>query len=232
MALIVRIDVDRPYGRTPVLRHVLSRLGSDIYFPRVESFGYLTELYIILQMLNKLEARSYIFFRRCTLPSESILELIDVGGHQIGLHLENSRSFESFLSEKSMLERHTGRQVIAVSKHGSGKAKYGFRHYAPYEPDDYIFWAQQSGMNLFLGNLEDPSIRASEYESGFRVYPSAFWLEPAWRNTHIFTVDWLLAQAHVLDIVLLIHPENILLEPSLLNEFRRLLDSLDTRVIE
>src|SRR5262249_61689917 len=34
-----------------------------------------------------------------------------------------------------------------------------------------------------LGNLEDPSIRPSENETGLRVFPSAFWLEPAWRDT-------------------------------------------------
>src|SRR5262245_56849340 len=96
MALIVRIDVDRPYGKTPFLRHVFSRLGSDIYFPKIDSFGYLRELHVILQLLNELNARAYIFFRRCTLPSDSILKLIDDGGHEIGLHLENSRTLESF----------------------------------------------------------------------------------------------------------------------------------------
>ena len=44
MALIVRIDVDRPYGKHPGYRHVLSRLSSDLYFPRIESCGYLDEL--------------------------------------------------------------------------------------------------------------------------------------------------------------------------------------------
>src|SRR6185503_7292837 len=155
MALIIRIDVDRPYGKTPFLRHVLSRLGSDIYFPKVESFGYLSELEVVLQMLNEMKARAYVFFRRCTLPSGPILALIDAGGHEIGLHLENSRSFESFRQEKSILERHIGRPVVAVSKHGSGEAKYGFHHYAPYEPHNYTRWAQASGMKLFLGNLED-----------------------------------------------------------------------------
>ena len=39
MALIIRIDVDRPYGRQPVLRHVLSRLSSDLYFPQCSPSG-------------------------------------------------------------------------------------------------------------------------------------------------------------------------------------------------
>jgi hypothetical protein len=232
MALIVRIDVDRPYGKTPFLRHVLSRVGSDIYFPRVEGFGYLRELKVILQALNEMQARSYIFFRRCTLPTEPILELIKVGGHEIGLHLENSRSFESFRNEKSMLERHIGRPVLSVSKHGSGKAKYGFHHYAPYEPDNYVRWAQESGMKLFLGNLEDPSIPPLENEAGFHVYPAAFWLEPSWRDTRKFTIEWLLSKANASDIVLLMHPDNVLADPLLLEHLKTLLSSLDTKLLQ
>ena len=232
MALIVRIDVDRPYGKVPALRHVLSRLGSDIYFPRIETFGYLRELEIILKLLNSLRARAYVFFRRCTLPSESVLGLIAAGGHEIGLHLENSRSFESFVSEKSMLEQHVQKPITAFSKHGSGLEKYGLHHYAPYEPDKYVVWAERSGMKLFLGNLEDPTIRPSNYASGLCAYPSAFWLEPAWRNTRVFTTDWLLARAAASDIVLLFHPENVLADPPLLEDLKRLLGSLDSRVLE
>ena len=231
MALIVRIDVDRPYGKTPFLRHVLSRLGSDIYCPRVEALGYLKELEVILQMLNEAGARAYIFFRRCTLPTKSILELIDAGGHEIGLHLENSRSFETFCNEKAMLERYIGRPVVAVSKHGSGKKKYGFHHYAPYEPDKYIRWARESGMKVFLGNLEDPTIRPLEGETDLQVYPAAFWLEPSWRDTRRFTIKWLLAQASVSDIVLLMHPDNVLADPSLTEDLKGLLSSLDTRLL-
>jgi len=232
MALIIRIDVDRTYGRYPAWRHLLSRLSSDLYFPRVEAFGYLRELKTILSMMNARNARAYIFFRRCTLPSEAVLKLIAQGRHEIGLHLENSRSFDNFVTETKILEKHTGRPVLAVSKHGSGGAKYGLHHYAPYEPDKYIDWARQSRMKLFLGNLEDPSISPSVDETGFHAYPSAFWLEPAWRDTKTFTIDWLLVQAKSSDIVLLIHPENVLADPALLEEFKRLLVSLDTRILE
>jgi hypothetical protein len=232
MALIIRIDVDRPYGKQPFLRHLLSRLSSDFYFPKIETLGYLKELRIILHMLNEIKVRAYIFFRYCTLPSQSILELISEGGHEIGLHLENSRSFDNFVAEKNILERHIGKSVLALSKHGSGGAKYGFHHYAPYEPDEYIAWARQSRMKLFLGNLEDPSIRPSLDKTDFRAYPSAFWLEPAWRNTKVFTIDWLLSQAKLFDVVLLIHPDNVLADPELTEAFKRIVLSLETRMLE
>ena len=232
MALIVRIDVDRPYGKTPFLRHVFSRLGSDLYFPKLESFGYLAELKTILEILNEKKARAHVFFRRCTLPSPAILELMDAGGHEFGLHLEDSRSFESFCNEKSILERHIGRPVLSVSKHGSGKHKYGFHHYAPYEPENYVEWARQSGMRLFLGNLEDPTIPPLAAEPGVRVYPSAFWLEPAWRDMRRFTVKWLHAEANKSDIVLLMHADNVLADPSLVADLKGLLSALDTKLLQ
>src|SRR5438477_12496411 len=81
MAIIIRIDVDRPYGRQPLLRHVLSRVGSDLYFPRVRGLGYLRELDMILRTLNRLGGRADVFFRRCTFPSSSIIQSIRAGGH-------------------------------------------------------------------------------------------------------------------------------------------------------
>lgn len=229
MALIIRIDVDRPYGRRPLPRHLLSRLSSDLYFPRVAGLGFLAELQTMLTWLNEERARAYVFFRRCTLPSGSILELLHKGCHEIGLHLENSRSFETFLTETQIVERHVEKKVLAVSKHGSGGARFGFHHYAPYEPERYVEWARQVSMRLFLGNLEDPCIEPTKAGSDLLVFPSAFWLEPAWRDTKKFTVDWLLDHARYRDIVLLVHPENILADQGLTADFKKLIRSLKSR---
>src|SRR5262249_3508301 len=143
MSLIIRIDVDRPYGRSPWPRHVLSRVSSDFYFPKIAGFGYLSELETMLGWLNAAQARAYVFFRRCTLPSGPIMEMIKTGGHEVGLHLENSRSFPTFLEEKQLVEHHIGQRVASFSKHGSGGGKYGLHHYAPYEPEKYVDWASK-----------------------------------------------------------------------------------------
>jgi len=230
MAIIIRIDVDRPYGKTPFLRHLLSRLSSDLYFPRIEAFGYLQELKVMLRMLNERKARAYLFFRRCTLPSSSVLNLIEQGRHEIGLHLENSRSFESFAMEKEIIERHVKREVHSVSKHGSGGAKFGYYHYAPYEPEKYAAWGRRAGLKLFLGNLEDPTTEVINDGQGLVFFPAAFWLEPYWRDTNNFTIDWLLAQAKTRDIVLLVHPENVLASSELTGQFRTLLDLVETKI--
>jgi hypothetical protein len=230
LALIIRIDVDRPYGRSPIYRHVLSRLTSDCSLPPTNHFGYLRELTDLLQLMNDRKARGYLFFRRCTRPSPAVLQLIESGGHEIGLHLENSRSFETFRREKNLLEAHVGKAVTSVSKHGSGGSKFGFHHYAPYEPNWYVDWAKREGMTLFLGNLQDPSI-ATERTDGLLAFPSAFWLEPHWRDTVAYPVSWLLSHAQTKDIVLLVHPENVLASRGLTADFLALITALDSRIL-
>lgn len=231
MALIIRIDVDRPYGRRPLARHLLSRLSSDLYFPKVARFGFLDELETMLTWLNEEGARAYVFFRRCTLPSQAILDLMDAGRHVVGLHLENSRSLPTFLGELQAVERHCGTKVVALSKHGSGGAKFGLHHYAPYEPDRYVEWARSASMRLFLGNLQDPSLEPVEAGNGLLFFPAAFWLEPSWRDTERFTPEWLLARARHQDVVLLVHPENVLADPGLIEDFRNLIGTLESRIV-
>ncbi len=232
MALIIRIDVDRPYGKHPLARHLLSRLSSDLYFPGIEGWGYLTELKVILRLLNERTARAYVFFRRCTLPSREILRLLEQGGHEIGLHLENSRSFSSFENERGILEKHVGKKIRAFSKHGSGVSKYGYHHHAPYEPEKYLEWGRQAQMRVFLGNLEDPSIRPLPETGGLLACPAAFWLEPYWRKTEVFTVDWLLSECRAVDMVLLIHPENVLESPELLAQFKEIVTRSETTILQ
>ena len=230
MALIIRIDVDRPYGKHPLPRHILSRLGSDFYFPKVPALGFLDELKRMLLVLNERRARAYVFFRRCTLPTASILKLMEDGKHEAGLHLEDSRSFETFLEEKERLERHLGRPVSALSKHGSGKEKYGSRHFAPYEPEKYQEWARRAQMKTLFGNLEDPTLEARRVD-GLLFFPSAFWLEPDWRDTARFSEDWLAANAPRRDTVMLVHPENVWESPEITRSFTALATQLETRIL-
>jgi hypothetical protein len=210
---------------------VLSRLSSDLYFPKVAGFGFLAELQIILGWLNDARARAYVFFRRCTLPSKSVLQLLEAGQHEVGLHLENSRSFNTFRNEIKILEGHFGKKVLAVSKHGSGGSRFGLHHYAPYEPEKYVEWAQRTSMRLFLGNLQDPTVPPTKAGDTMLVFPSAFWLEPHWRDTKKFTLDWLLERGRQQDVVLLVHPENVLADPGLVADFKRLITTMESIII-
>jgi hypothetical protein len=232
MSLIIRIDVDRPYGRSPLHRHVLSRVSSDLYFPKIDGLGYLSELETMLEWLNEAQAQAYVFFRRCTLPSASVMEMIKSGEHEIGLHLENSRCFSTFLEEKQSLEHYVGRTIPAFSKHGSGGAKYGLHHFVPYEPEKYVEWASKASMRLFLGNLEDPCLGPMTTNDDLVIFPSAFWLEPSWRDTEKFPVEWLLDRAQRQDIVMLVHPENVLADAGLTADFQKIIRTLESKVIQ
>jgi hypothetical protein len=185
----------------------------------------------MLQILREGQARAYVFFRRCTLPSDDVIKLLEQGYHAIGLHLENSRSFETFQSELALLESHIGKKVLTFSKHGSGGARYGYHHYPPYEPQRYIEWAKQARMKVFFGNFEDPTFESRLVDKGFCWYPSAFWLEPSWRDTEKFTVEWLLAQAQDSDVVLLVHPENVLADPDLVSDFQRIIGRVKSKIL-
>jgi len=230
MAIIIRIDVDRPYGKRPKARHLLSRFGSDLWLPRIQSMGYLRELREMLEILGECGAPAHAFFRRCTYPSDEILELVTTGGHEIGLHLEDSRTYDTFEGELRSLEKNTGVNIRTFSKHGSGMGKFGRRHYAPYEPERYREWADRVGMRAFFGNLEDPSIQPDFTNGKFAWFPSAFWLEPPWRDTEKFDIDWLITRAAETDLVMLVHPEGILEDPDLVRDFRAVIENVESRV--
>jgi hypothetical protein len=231
VALILRIDVDRPYGRSPTWRHLASRISSDLYLPRIDALGYLRELTTLLCLLNDHTAPAYVFFRRCTLPSQPVLELMRRGRHRLGLHLENSRSEDTFHEEKKLLEAAASAAVHAVSKHGSGAEKYGRTHYAPYEPLKYEGWCAAASIPLFLGNLEDPTMPPTA-SSGIKVFPSAFWLEPAWRDCARFSIAWLIEHAQDHDVVVLIHPENTLGSDVLRRDLEKLLRTCSCTLVK
>jgi hypothetical protein len=230
MALIVRIDVDRPYGKQGFVRHVASRLSSDYFLPRMEWLRYLDELKVILRILNANGRSAYVFFRKCTYPTAALSELMEAGGHQFGLHLENSRTAETFREELASLERVLGRKVLAFSKHGSGRLHLGRHHFAPYEPERYLSWAQQAGMKVFFGNLEDPRLGPAQ-QGQLLCFPSAFWLEPHWRDTDKFPIEWLLREARERDVVMLLHADNVTSSPEIMREFVTAIETLETKVL-
>lgn len=230
MALIIRIDVDRTYGKQGFVRHVASRVSSDYYLPRMERLGYLRELKTILRILNSNGRSAYVFFRKCSYPSPEVRELMAAGNHQYGLHLENSRSAETFREELESLDRELGFRVSAFSKHGSGRQTLGRHHYPLYEPERYLPWARQAGLRLFFGNWEDPRLQPVQ-EGGLLYFPSAFWLEPEWRDTGKFPIEWLLREASERDIVLLLHADNVTADPAIMREFLMAVEKLDSVIL-
>lgn len=231
MAIILRVDADSSYGKRNFINHFFSRMTSDFNLPTISKLPYLEDLKSLINLFNEKSCKGYFFFRKCTLPDSELLQSLNLGEHVIGLHLENSRSFETFQLELNSLENKVNKKIEAFSKHGSGKYKYGFNHYPFYEPEKYLEWAAKLGLKIFFGNLEDPSINNLITEDGLLFFPSAFWLEPSWRNTELFDVNWLVKESKKRDIVLLIHAENILLNKILYKELDFILQNSETKVI-
>lgn len=227
MGLIVRIDVDRPYGKQGVLRHIASRISSDYYLPRLPAFRYLDELKTILDILDANGKQAHVFFRKCTYPTLAISKAMSAGGHRFGLHLENSRTEETFQEEHHALEKLLGRRVVEFSKHGSGRLHLGRFHYAPYEPERYLPWAKNAGMKYFFGNHENPEVLPVQ-DGPLTYFPSAFWLEPYWRDTRKYPIQWLLSEASQRDVVMLLHPDNVTSSPEIMREFIVAVEKLDT----
>ena len=63
-------------------------------------------------------------------------------------------------------------------------------------------------------------------------YPSAFWLEPHWRDTKRFPIEWLLGEAAERDVVMLLHPDNVTSSAEIMSEFIVAVEKLETVVLE
>jgi hypothetical protein len=85
-------------------------------------------------------------------------------------------------------------------------------------------------MRLFLGNLEDPGLEPTRVGDSLIFFSSAFWLEPYWRDTGKFSVAWLFDRARHQDIVLLVHPENVLGDAGLTADFKKIVGTLESKV--
>jgi|ERR1039457_4226028 hypothetical protein len=210
MSVILRIDVDSSYGKKNLLNHLFSRLTSDFDLPPIMRLKYLEYLSNFIKYLNDKSIQGIFFFRKCTLPTKELLKDIQAGGHVVGLHLENSRSFETFKNEVEIIENSINSKVEVFSKHGSGIYKYGYYHYPSYEPEKYLKWGLNLGLKTFFGNLEDSTISSYYTDEGLLFFPSAFWLEHHWRDINSFDINWLIRESKIRDIVVLIHVENIL----------------------
>ena len=85
-------------------------------------------------------------------------------------------------------------------------------------------------MKYFLGNLEDPERRPAQ-ESGLLYFPSAFWLEPHWRDTKKYPIEWLLREAAERDIVMLLHADNVTASPEIMRDFLVAIERLEAAVL-
>lgn len=209
MSLVLRVDVDKPYGRATFMQKVLSKVSENFWFPAISTFGYLSHLKIFLNFLSEENIMSHIYFRKCTLPPNRWLDDSLLDGHMIGFHAENTLNFETFKKEFEEVQVHFFPvKISSFTKHGSGEWKAGRNHYPPYEPDKYLEWAEALGIPFLFGN--GIVKKSSEFSVQNQFYPSMFWINKLYRDCERFTLQWAIDVAKENNIIIIIHPSNFL----------------------
>lgn len=221
MPLVLRVDVDKPYGRATLKERLLSKVREDYWFPAVSSIGYLIHLKRFLVFLSKEGIKAHIYFRRCTLPPRRWLEESLLDGHMLGLHAENTKNYDTFKKELEEVQAHFFPiKISSFTKHGYGNWKGGRSHFPFYEPDKYLKWSESFGIPFLFGNgmVNEPS----EFSGQNRFYPSMFWINELHRDCERFTLQWAVDTAKESNVIVIVHPANFMAVEQVENDMRKL----------
>lgn len=205
MPLILRIDVDKSYGRSNLLQKIASKIAENYWLPAIPYLGYLHDLRKLLLYLDSEAIKAHIYFRKCTLPPKTWFHTQILDGHKLGLHAEDTRNYETYLKELTDVQNYFGLQKISsFTKHGSGNWKSGRNHYPPYECDKYLQWGESSGVPFLFGNSEDINI-ANTHQGRFPFYPSAFWIDRPYTDYSLSSLRNIADTAKNRNIIVLMH---------------------------
>lgn len=84
MSLILRADVDKPYGHSNLIRKVSSKWVEEFFsIPFFGSIGYLTHQIQFLEYCNSMHIAGFMYHRTCTAPNAEVFELLSSGGHKL-----------------------------------------------------------------------------------------------------------------------------------------------------
>jgi hypothetical protein len=224
MSIILRADIDKPYGNSKLIRKIASKLEEDyVSFRLLNSKKYLTHLISFLEYCNSVNVPGIMYFRHCTIPNEKVINLMKKGGHKIGFHAENTRSLESFTNELNLFkEKVKPHSVESFSKHGSGELKLGKFHYPLFEPEKYLEWAKKLNITYISGN--DIATNATDLYPQENYFSKIFWLEREYRSRDFFDLLQVVDAAKNNDVVVLIHPCNFDSTKAVRDDFKELVD--------
>ena len=233
MALILRVEVDKPFGNHTLLRKIISKIIEDYYGkPLFTAPQYLSHLKKFLENCNAKNITGFIYHRICTCPNDEIINLLKVGGHKIGLHAENTFSYKTFSDEVdyfNSLLKDKQIKVESFTKHGSGKLKLGKFHYSLYEPEKYLQWAKEKKISFYFGN--DIGKNESDFIFQDSYFPSVFWIEHEYRSKEFSSLEQLLNLAEKEDVGVLIHPCNYFTKKDVADDFNSLVKLAEQRKI-
>jgi len=227
MPVILRIDVDESY-RNRILNY--ARSNQELFFG-IDSLGYLESCKRVVYDLNDRGIKASIFFQPLTVPNKGFARLLKEMGHSIGLHAVHTKNYNDFLNDFGKLTKYFDGKIHGFTKHGSGKLKLSRKHDNKYDFETFIAYAKQSNLKYFLGNKENPN-ENEQLLDGILYFPSAFWLNRNYRED-VFTVDWLIEESKNRNIVVLMHPEDVIVGTALMaREYEKILDNVEFRTIE
>ena len=109
----LRIDVDYPYpSRNKSFLYVALRIKSK------KSKDYLKNAHIIAKMINDSpkEVKAYWFFTPYTIPDKRLLDILEIGKHEIGLHVAKDP-----YRELKALETETNCKINYYTIHGTSR---------------------------------------------------------------------------------------------------------------
>lgn len=222
MSLILRVDVDKPFGNSNLFTKIASKFIED-YLGHISTKtpGYLSHQIRFLEYCNSENVPGFFYYRMCTIPNQKVIQLMEKGGHKFGLHAENTRSFETLGFELDQLRKKISPiPVETFSKHGSGVLKLGKNHYPKYEPQNYIEWSEKLKCAYPFGN--DIPKNGDDLIEKNNFYPCVFWIEPEYRFSEFNSIEQLIDVAKTKRVPILIHPENFDRENFVKDEFKKL----------
>ena len=222
MPAILRIDVDRAYENR-ILHY--ARVYQELFFG-TDSLGYLESCKEVVNDLNSRGLKASIFFQPFTVSNKEFAQELMKKGHSVGLHAVHTKDFKDFSGDLTKISNKFEGNIHGFTKHGSGKFKLSRRHDPNYDPNKFIQYAKQSNLTYFLGNGENPDEKEKNVE-GILYFPSAFWLNRNYREDK-FTIDWLAEESVSRNIVVLIHPEDVVSGTELMvREYEQILDRVE-----
>ena len=203
-----KIARESPYGtifHTLEWMAILALCQSE---PRTVSRAGFVELsQTLADDLNDRGIKASLSFQPFTVQNKDFAQELLKKGHSIGLHAVHTKDFKNFLGDLGKISRRFDGKVCGFTKHGSGKSKLSRRHDLNYDPEKFIESAKQTNLKYFLGNGENPKERGEVVDSVF-YFPSAFWLNRNyWEDK--FTIDWLADESVNRNIVILMHPRDV-----------------------
>ncbi|MFW9975489.1 MAG: hypothetical protein ACFFDQ_09510 [Candidatus Thorarchaeota archaeon] len=226
MGLAIRIDIDNPFGLSTRFRRRINIYSINYGFvPRWTRLGYLDNSTKLCKWLTNKGVPATWFFRTVSCPTKSLIPLFTNNGHQINLHAERTGSLGDFTQEVRKWEKLCSTKVTGFTKHGSGYLRLSKKHDVKYDPESLLHFAQELGMDYFIGNDMDYT-KSIIKDDGFVYVPSIFWLDRL-NQYDSGALDKLVEVSADIPVVLLIHPVWWVQEPDVRKNLEWLVEKVE-----